>query len=51
MKNVLLLPIIYLATASYISASIIIKPIVKRYKQRPKPDLQKLHKAFYMSRR
>jgi len=51
MKNLLVLPIVYLATASFAAFTIIVKPIVKKYKKRPKADLAKMQRSFYLSRR
>jgi len=51
MKNFLLLPVVYIATASFVSLTIVLKPMIKKYKARPKDVAKKYQKSFYLSRR
>lgn len=51
MKNIAILPLVYLSTALYVSYTIVIKPLRKRLNNGTRENLKKLYKSFYLSRR
>jgi len=50
MKNLLVLPAVFIATATFVSVSIICKPIINKIKTRQKNKLKKYYQSFYASK-
>lgn len=51
MKKIILLPTIYLATATFVSFTVLIKPLIKRLRNKPDSSIKKYQKSFYLSKR
>jgi hypothetical protein len=50
MKNLLIVPAVFIATATFVSVSIVCGPIINKIKQRKKDKLKKYYQSFYMSK-
>lgn len=51
MKNIAILPIVYISTALYVSYTVLIKPIKKKLNPNSRESIKKLYRSFYLSRR
>lgn len=51
MKQIFTVPVIFLATASFVSFSIVLGPVIKRIKRQQKDRLKKYQQSYYISRR
>jgi hypothetical protein len=51
MKNVLILPLVLLATASFVSVKILFRPLRAKFHKGKKAEVENMQKFFYLSRR
>jgi hypothetical protein len=50
MKNLLVLPVVFLATATFVSFSVICGPIINKIKKHKKNKTRKYYQSFYISK-
>jgi hypothetical protein len=51
MKKLITLPTIYIATAAFMSFTVLLKPLIKKLKNKQTDKLKEYQKSFYLSRR
>jgi len=51
MKNIAILPLVYISTALYVSYTVLAKPIRRYFSKEKRENLKKDYKSFYISRR